>query len=114
MLINLKKDFEKDFSFCPFFKELFPDESVFDGEIFCIAESKDTSNPSKVFINVWAVIAAVDESFVHRYPINFTARTVSVCYSKIRNLSSKHSLSIIESYVCVSGFIAYFFPVYPC
>ena len=109
---KFKEDFFVEIPFKSLFIEPLPNESVLHRKRLDIAESKDTSNSSKVFIDVRAIIATVDKSFVHSFPVlKFTARTVSIRHSEVRNLCSKHSLSIIESYVSVTCFITNFFPM---
>ena len=46
-------------------KELFPNKSIFVGEVIGVAETKDSSNSPIVFFNVWTVVATMSESFIN-------------------------------------------------
>ena len=61
---KFKEDFFVEIPFKSLFIEPLPNESVLHRERFDIAESRDTSDSSKVFIDVRAIIATVDKGFV--------------------------------------------------
>ena len=94
---KLKEDFFIEISFKSPFVVSLPNEGVLRRKSVYILKSEDISDSFIVFIDVGAIVAPVDEGFIHGFSIlSFTASTVPIATCKVRQLSSELCFSIKE------------------